>query len=653
MKIRRCQIGGMALWSFGVCALGAVFLALGSRAMARAAAGGHSAAEAEGRAAAGRGAPDRAGGKAAAKAGGENAFGGKIAARRGGAANKIKTIKLQEGIEIVEYIDIPAGSAAKSPRAAKPETRASENSSPAAPPKSAPKSAGSGEIRRAGRLENSPAARQAESAKASPAAGEPEERRQGAGGEAAAPASGALQAGPAKPLRLRAEGAGAPGNARKGAASRQMGQPAAGQSLSPEAGRQDAGQQARQESAAAGGGEAPEKSPGAAAEEPENTVSETLQPEKEPAGAEGGILIPDFKKAGASWKEDYSWFFERRQTKHKMGLVPSYYRTRVYGSNIGFRLFLYSPEQARPGRHGYYLGFSALSQIPSFESSKFELQYVESYKSGLEAEGSAFYSNYFEPYYGEGIRTKEADREDLSATRVTVNYKIQRRRHDNIFYGVFGQILFRTERPELNKDKKEKFPSEFLLNLKAILGYDSRDSWKDPKSGQFAKLSFGCAPRLGHGSSFCLGDLDARSWLTFYSWTLALRGFAGSSFFAKASYSLAYALGGPKVLRGFSENRFRGDKVYFGQAELRRPLWLGAEGSRWREFLSGAVFAEIGETAEYGEGLFQDFRWDYGLGLRLGIPPSFKIKLRADLGFSTVPEDQDRLHLTVGFLQAF
>ena len=385
---------------------------------------------------------------------------------------------------------------------------------------------------------------------------------------------------------------------------------------------------------------------GETSETPKNTVSETLNPEKEKSGEERGILIPDLKLSkGYSWMEDYSWFFEKRKTKHKFGIVPSYYRTRIYGSNLGLRAFLYSPDETGKERHGYYLAVSVLSQIPSFRFFGADVQYVENYKSGLEAQSSVFYSNYFEPYYGEGINTKESDREDLYASRVKVNYKILRRRPKNIFYGFSGQLIFRSEHPQQNKGGKEKFASEFLLNLKALLGYDSRDSWKDSLEGQFVQLSFGCVPSLGHGSSFCLGDLDARSWLTYYSWTLALRGFIGSSFFARTSYSTAYTLGGPKVLRGFPENRFRGDKIYFGQAELRRPLW--------GKFLSGVVFAEIGEVAKYGENLFQSYRWDYGFGLRFGIPPSYKIKLRADAGVSTDKEDKNRLNITVGFLQAF
>ncbi len=505
------------------------------------------------------------------------------------AKNKIKAIKIQEGIETIDYIDI-----SDPPPAARPKKSHSQN-------------------RRLDNQEPAPAER--------PGENESEASQQGendAAGEAPLPAASETPP-PQQPLNSPAGSAplgSAPLGSAKGAASKEKGTP----------------------------------------QIPKNTVSETLSPAQKAGEGEGGILIPDISLSeGYSWLDDYSWFFEKRKTRHKIGLLPSYYRTQTYGSNLGLRLFFYTPEsQTGEGpsgrlRQGYYLGASVLSPLPSFDAFKFNIQYVESYKSGLQAEGSFLYSNYFEPYYGEGISSKEADREDLHSSRFKLNYKILRRRAGGFFYGGLGQLIFRTETPDLNKDKKERFSSEFLLNLKALLGYDSRDSWKDAKNGQFVQLAFGCAPSLGHGSSFCLGDIDARSWLTVYSWTLALRGFIGSSFFSKASYSLAYTLGGAEVLRGFSENRFRGDKVYFGQAELRRPLL----GGRWREFLSGAVFAEAGETAEYSGSLFQSFRWDYGFGLRFGIPPSYKIKLRMDVGISTDPEDERRFRPAVGFLQAF
>lgn len=514
--------------------------------------------------------------------------GGQISAK-----HKIKAIKIQEGIETIDYIEISDPP---------PEAR---------PKKSPPQN------RRPGNKEAAPAAAEAGEKKAEAS---PQEENSAPGG---APQPAPFEAAPPQQPLEEAPSANAASANAKSAGSEET------ESKAAEAGLQT----------------------------PKNTVSETLSPPQKPGEEErGGILIPDISlPKGYSWLDDYSWFFEKRKTRHKIGLLPSYYRTQTYGSNLGLRLFFYSPESrageeaARPLRQGYYLGASVLSPVPSFDAFKFQIQYIESYKSGLLAEGSFLYSNYFEPYYKGGINSKESDREDLHSSRFKLNYKILRRRAGGLFYGGLGQLIFRTENPDLNKDKKERFSSEFLLNLKALLGYDSRDSWKDPKKGQFVQMAFGCAPSLGHGSSFCLGDIDARSWLTVYSWTLALRGFIGSSFFAKASYSLAYTLGGAEVLRGFSENRFRGDKVYFGQAELRRPLLSG----RWREFLSGAVFAEIGETAEYSAGLFQSFRWDYGFGLRFGIPPSYKIKLRVDVGISTDPEDERRFRPAVGFLQAF
>ena len=168
--------------------------------------------------------------------------------------------------------------------------------------------------------------------------------------------------------------------------------------------------------------------------------------------------------------------------------------------------------------------------------------------------------------------------------------------------------IFRKE--NLKKQKKRYFEDENFLFPKATAGYDSRDSWENAKKGQYHQVSFGCALRE---NGACLVEGDFRFYFPVHDRAcLALRGFAGRSFFNGLTYSLAYRLGGSKVFRGFAYNRFRGDRVYFAQSELRADLW--------KEILSGALFFEGGKVASRGERL-PGLRWDYGVGLRFGIPP--------------------------------
>ena len=42
-------------------------------------------------------------------------------------------------------------------------------------------------------------------------------------------------------------------------------------------------------------------------------------------------------------------------------------------------------------------------------------------------------------------------------------------------------------------------------------------------------------------------------------------------------------------------------------------------------------------------------RWNYGAGLRFGLPPSYKVKFRADFGIS----DEKGYNITMDFHQSF
>lgn len=81
-------------------------------------------------------------------------------------------------------------------------------------------------------------------------------------------------------------------------------------------------------------------------------------------------------------------------------------------------------------------------------------------------------------------------------------------------------------------------------------------------------------------------------------------------------------LGGPDMLRGFFEGRFRDEYYLATQMEYRFPIW-------WR--FRGAVFAAVGDVARHlGDFDLSDFKYSGGLGLRLAIDPQERVYLRVD-----------------------
>ena len=342
------------------------------------------------------------------------------------------------------------------------------------------------------------------------------------------------------------------------------------------------------------------------------------------------------KKTGKT----YSWFFDSIVTKQEMALVPTYFKSRIYGSkNWGFRFFTFSPDKT-----GYYGSFSVLNQFLK-PYLKLQSLYRKDYAGDRKTYFTAEYSNYFHPWYGDGGKgikrivsqgKEEKNRPDLYAHRIFINQKILFKKYDPFFYGAGVSWIFRKE--NLKKQKRRYFEDENFLFPKVTAIYDSRDSWENTKKGQYHQVSFGCALRA---NGTCLLEGDFRFYFPIHNKaSLAFRGFTGRALFNELTYSLAYRLGGSKVLRGFAYNRFRGDNVYFAQSELRMDFW--------KEILSGVLFFELGEVSSRGE-RFLGPRWDYGLGLRFGIPPSYKMKIRVDLGFP----DKEIYNITVDFRQSF
>ena len=344
--------------------------------------------------------------------------------------------------------------------------------------------------------------------------------------------------------------------------------------------------------------------------------------------------------------EDYSLVFDSHKTKQELAIVPTFYRSRTYGFNWGIRVFTFSPDNS-----GYYFSTSLVNKLSTF-LFKWDADYRQrKARSHRDITTYGQFSNYFEPYYEQkGMGTVYRDEKKLYSYKLNLRHRRIFRNHQPFFYGAEIGGFFLKQRPPYF-DKDLRFETEFLIYLKLTGGYDSRKDWKNPDQGNHHQLALSCVPILGQNSSYCLIEGDFRTYIPLpitasglRQSVLALRAFAGTSLIAPAAYSMAYTLGGSHILRGFTDRRFRGDKIYFGQSELRLPLW--------KNILSGVLFFELGEVAGFHQHL-SGFLWDYGLGFRLGIPPSYNVKLRADLGVAPEKTGKTSYNFIINFLQAF
>ncbi|MBN2721044.1 MAG: BamA/TamA family outer membrane protein [Proteobacteria bacterium] len=241
------------------------------------------------------------------------------------------------------------------------------------------------------------------------------------------------------------------------------------------------------------------------------------------------------------------------------------------------------------------------------------------------------------PYYGEGMDTSADDRIMLDGTTGRLFYWFNIEKRGAMSTGPFIDLRA-TDRQGV--DGTEVPPPDFdeaTLAVGYLVNYDSRDSVLSPTDGMFNTVTLRLAPSplstAGGDRTFFQAEVDHRGFASLgCGVAFAGRIYAGGSWGAP-DYHFRYNLGGPYLLRGFFANRFRGDKFYSVQGELRKHLcWIG----------SGAVFAEIGEASD---GWFDSPEVSAGAGLRFTLPPDHVAKARLDFAWS---KDQQSIYFIFG-----
>lgn len=190
--------------------------------------------------------------------------------------------------------------------------------------------------------------------------------------------------------------------------------------------------------------------------------------------------------------------------------------------------------------------------------------------------------------------------------------------------------------------------------------WDNSDFPINPTKGNLLRLEL--SRDFGIGSAFSQyttleGEyaqyipLGQSQW--FRQQVLALDIWSVATLAGETPYYAGASLGGYQRLRGYSFYRFHGDHAILGTAELRlmanyNPVaeWEAVDRLARVDWLQLVLFAEAGGVADnYSSDLFDDMKWDAGVGLRMMMR---KTIVRADLAFG---EEGSSFWLMVG--QAF
>jgi hypothetical protein len=330
--------------------------------------------------------------------------------------------------------------------------------------------------------------------------------------------------------------------------------------------------------------------------------------------------------------DEFQGFAEREapEAPTDMSLAPILAYEPTFGIVMGGAVFLEKPYDPR-----YRLFTRAAFSERGEYSVLFNLRswFEEERFYHLEVE----IDDFARPYYGEGMDTSASNSIFLEGTVARVLYHFNSRKDRALTYGPF--LDYRAADSE-SVDGTDVEPPEYIestVGLGFYVSHDGRDSRLSPTTGRYTTMAVTLVPEplttYTSSRTFLQAEVDHR---IFHSLgeglVLAGRLNVGGSWGAP-SYQYRYSIGGPYKLRGFYTNRFRGDKFYVVQGELRKHLfWIG----------SGAIHVEMGEATD---DWFESPLFSYGLGLRFTLPPDHIAKARLDFAWS---EDQHSIYFIFG-----
>ena len=314
-----------------------------------------------------------------------------------------------------------------------------------------------------------------------------------------------------------------------------------------------------------------------------------------------------------------------------------YYQPRTsFGFGFGARL-LFKPKNAGPEvrTSNIPIGGSYTLNNQIFFTSGYTIFFPE--EKWL-FRGNLDYIDFPQGFYGVGNFTTEADRLEITYQRLLVEPLLLRRIRPDLFVGagLRYDIFFGTELLEATETLPEGASLQEELGSTAVGGelafsLDKRNNVINATEGllvEFTQGFFGTL--LGGTHDFRLSKLDVRAYRRVHP-----RQVIGAQFFTRyaggnAPVQELSGLGGPQLLRGYPEDRFRERLAVFAQAE-----W------RWQALPSiGLVgYGGLGRVAptlsELGpDGLY----YSIGTGLRVAVIPAENINLRVDVaqGFGPV-----------------
>lgn len=262
--------------------------------------------------------------------------------------------------------------------------------------------------------------------------------------------------------------------------------------------------------------------------------------------------------------------------------------------------------------------------------------------------GNLDYTDFPQNYFGVGNGTTEADGSAITYQRLLIEPLLLRQVAPKLFTG--GGFRYNTYYNNELVEATEALPAGASLQdslgsknvgLEFAASYDNRDNVLNAQKGILAEFTQGFyGTVLGGTSVFQLSKLDLRGYRR-----LNPKGVLGFQLFGRYGtgetpiQELSY-LGGPELLRGFPEFRFRDRLAVFAQAEYRWQTW---------QSIGFVFYGGAGQVAAGVDALaIPELRYSLGTGLRVTIIPKENINLRVDYALGLGKSNGSGFYLGLG-----
>ncbi|MEL7425346.1 MAG: BamA/TamA family outer membrane protein [Bacteroidota bacterium] len=252
-------------------------------------------------------------------------------------------------------------------------------------------------------------------------------------------------------------------------------------------------------------------------------------------------------------------------------------------------------------------------------------------------------------YFGIGNNTLEVNSQEITYTNFVIEPLLLRKISPGIFVG--GGIRYNTyQGVKLNEDHGDTPAGTPLqdelgstsLGVELAITIDKRDNVLNASEGIFAEFTHGLYDEaIGSTHDFMLTKLDYRQYFKVWERRPDILGF---QFYSRLAWNGTpalelSALGGPEIMRGFQEGRFRDRYAFFTQAEYR---WQALDR------IGFVFFAGAGEvSAELDELNISDLKYSLGSGIRIKIVKSENLNIRFDYAYGLGTESDRNFYLGI------